>query len=496
MNKKIFIYFFFLLIWKTGLVFSLEQKSDFVSDRSIASVVQIGKTYDIYKVAGLPDNYEINIRNGKPNFGPGKVISKQEKFVNIGSGVIVSNDGWIFTNYHVAEDKIQVQLLEENGKVYQIVLVPKHPNYLLISTATVDEVSKYGKVKLRYLAESRVFDVSYSLDADIPYDVSVCKIIAKIDFYSEERGIKTSKLSESDVFPYAQLANPFTISRSDNALSSVGFPGIGPSESAVLTRGEFLGYENSKKSILNHSCLIAGGNSGGALFYKDKLIGINTWSFEDRGNTIAKAQPVTYWGWALAASRLWYEAKTLPVIQSVWLENDPSEDTYKKEVFLGLNIVSRTNENNKISQSEVYLFKKEVSLKEAKDYIELYRIMKAYETIHVLKKQGYDIAAIASYLKLSTDVVGQVVQMNQPAFFKNIKPELKKYIKIYQSKEFYSKNWQTNQNGQVILSVFPKGEFQVAVVKEGYEVGIFQFESGSDVFQGPYTLKMEPVERR
>lgn len=515
----------FILLLTTAFitpVFAQERDTNWVSAETVASVVAIGKIFNVYVVKGMPDGHEVTVNFGVPDFGGGIVINKINYFTNIGSGVIVSEDGWIFTNWHVTDDSISVYdkdqygqpFVDGSGNPIKQVLIPAHPGYVWISSTTPEEAKAGKHFSLRYLAEVVVTNSYISPGKYWGYDMAICKIIKYAEKTGDEMPREKGVISADEKIVYSGIDNPFLIDRiNEPGVASIGFPGIGPQEMQSITRGDFIGYESSNESILNHSCRIAGGNSGGGFYYKDKLIGINTWSTQDRGNTTSKAQPVTYFINPIAYCRLMIGEKenpaiaNLPDIEPDWVMQDPSDkDPYKNQVYLGLELVSASNENRKLDYSYLYFYKDGINVQQADEFIwfNLYYII--WDWSRILYNQYYitDDAAITEILLgiqyiqmfgLDPNELYSFVQDVRPLNedqFRNTYIDYADYIDIIKRNEFFAELYNADDFGRIMVPTQPNKKYKFTVIYSGFQQQEFEYMTNNNLIQGPFMVQVNP----
>jgi trypsin-like peptidase len=505
-HNRIHLKIVFALLTICLLPFSIyaEHSSDWISDRTIAAVVKLGKVYDYFIVEGMPDNYIVSIKYDTPDFGGGYVTRRERVFQNIGSGVIVSPNGWVFSNAHVANDMgqfgIEIQVIKgadgrpikKNGVSIKGVAIPVDEGYMWVSmTKEEDLKNNIRRSSLDYLARVIYVDSTFM---DFRRDRAVLKIVAHAKMNLEDNLPEPlDDISKSKSFPYVVQENPFDVSIRDPRIRSIGFPGIGPKDFPTITTGEYQGPESNQSSHILHTAFIAGGNSGGGLFYKDKLIGINTWSKPDpgTGRSISSAQPITYWGYPIAAVRLWENAEQLPDIPVQWLNADPSKDSYKNRVYAGFNILSRSNEAVKVKNTGLLVFKKGVDITMATQYIEFEKAIKTYYGIKMALARGVTISQIASRLEMDYNTVNALAAATEEQFNASLSVQQKQFLKILTNNEFYSAAVMIDNDGQAVISVPPDQDYKLAVVFNAQKIEIFDFTSGHEVIQGPWTIKVE-----
>ena len=271
--KRLSIFITFLLfLLAVGVQGYGQEETTFVSDETIASVVRLGKIVDLYQVTGMPPNHQVSINYDVPDFGGGKVVNRMRIHFDLGSGVIISEDGWIFTNAHVADDwtadSIQVyqEGTDDAGNPLYTVVIPAEPGYMWVTVATIDNIQKnVRKVELKYLCQTMYYDSDY---ANYDRDRAICKIIAHAEFTPnmDLPKVTTQWNAKTDKVPLSGIGDPFDIPIRKPDLTSMGFPGIGPQTFHTIFEGEFLSYDSDDRLYILHSAFISGGNSGGGIF--------------------------------------------------------------------------------------------------------------------------------------------------------------------------------------------------------------------------------------
>jgi hypothetical protein len=471
--------------------------SSFVSSPTIASVVRLGKIFDIFYVQNMPENHKITIDYGVPNFGGGTVAKRMKQFMDYGSGVIVTPDGWLVTNAHVADDwteeSIMTQDYKDNkGAKYKYVMIPAEPGYLWVTVSKESDVkNNVRKIELLYIAQTMYYDSDYM---NYDRDRSLCKIIgtAKLNPAAQLPEMVSEDLT-GITFPVSGLGNPFDLPIQDAYVTAMGFPGSGPQTFTTITKGEFMGYEYPDRSYLMHSAFISGGNSGGGLFFNDKLIGINTWDKSDAtGRHISIAQPITYFGQAFAYVNLWYGTKNLPEVDPSWISADPSTDAYKNKVYVGFDVVSSVNEKVALKDGYLMAFRKDIKKDQAYDYLDCTTLIQNYRSVQSLLGTGYDVPTIAIFLGIDTQDAQMYADMTEDELKASLNDEQTKFFAIMQKGEFVANYWNIDQYGQVLAAVPAGSDFSVTVLCNGYKETDYTFTSSKKTMQGPYVLKVLP----
>jgi len=209
------------LLAESGSVVQL-QMADFTiaSARSMPAVVHINTTR---KNSSAEDNRS-------QIFSYLEKDRSQQPVITSGSGVIISSDGYIVTNYHVVKDAKILQITLQNKKTYEAELVGRDPN----TDLALIKVNDYG----------------------LPY----------------------IRLGDSDRIKVGEwvlaVGNPFN-------LASTVTAGIISAKGRNL---DILDADNAIESFIQTDAVVNQGNSGGALVnINGELIGINTVIYSTQG---------------------------------------------------------------------------------------------------------------------------------------------------------------------------------------------------------------------
>lgn len=352
----------------------------------MASVVELSYFCVTYKARYVSESYKLAYKNGELDLGRGDLLSTGKELIKVGSGVIINPKGIIVSNAHVtraypcckSNDYNTVTIcvpalldmflkeasknLDGEGLEWEK-LSKLYPSLfdlrvMYVSTAKLVDIEKNDmKTSLKYAALITIDDEKDKVDDqttkksrddnDIyPKDRAILQLFANIDETVAQKDFDGAKELDDENFhmndlnlPYAKLGNPFDVSFTDNEVCSLGFPGVGDEERVAKTSGNFLGYLNKRQSCILHTTFISYGNSGGGLFYNDRLIGVNTWfSYKDSYHPVSVSQPITFWNEYFA-----FDADTNNLILDSWIKSDPSTADYKDECVL----VLTTNETDK-----------------------------------------------------------------------------------------------------------------------------------------------------
>lgn len=500
--KKASVILAFFGILLSPLSAQIEHEGDWFSTNTLSSVVKLGSILQVYEVEGLPDNYTYHTKGGEPDFGNAKVISSQTVFENYGSGVIISETGLIISNAHVtrAYAKPSIESLSESKSV-KLVIVNPLPYLMFVGVSDKERVEKGDDAqKLKYAA--------YVLDDDENFDNNkrdraVLQIVYSAQLGNDglpKIGEKVSNLK----IPCAVVGNPFRTSFVDKKVRAIGFPGTGDPNRSARTSGELLGYQDEDSSVILHTSYIAGGNSGGGLFHKNNLIGINTWDITGRqnpGRPVAGTQPITYWYDMLVKTAWIYPNIELPDGLSLeWISDDPSTEAYKDEVQVLLSFVSESNKNVPVTSGRLYAHRVDTDIADVFEYLAvaeklntaaaIVHYLKYYTVDDFVKKYAEDLKRLGinrAYVEKFQSVtnVGQIRDM--------LKPQHKAYFDEWKNETFYCKSVRLDdEDGRTTISVPKNSRLHLTyIADDGKTSTTFTLTAGDKYFQGPFTLSVK-----
>ena len=185
-----------------------------------------------------------------------------------GSGSIISADGLILTNAHVAEPEAE-GLAEQYAEDDQIL----NPDYVLVALTKGDDRPADPEYR------ARVVEADGHLDA------------AVIEIYADEDG---NELDEELQLPTMPVGDSDDLRTGDD-VTVLGFPGISQSGAVTITKGVISTFipsdEFGSRSEIDTDTRIAPGNSGGAAINNDaEIIGIPSAYFGDSGVPIVSGR--------------------------------------------------------------------------------------------------------------------------------------------------------------------------------------------------------------
>ena len=192
-----------------------------------------------------------------------------------GSGTIISSDGLILTNAHVAS--IHAPGLALYYDEIEFALTPE-PDELII--AMIDDESK--PPENRYIAEV--------VSSDGALDLALIQIVSRIN----GKPIDPESLN----LPYVELGDSDQVQLGET-VRIFGFPGIG-GETITFTQGIVSGFETQEdvgdRALIKTDTEISGGNSGGlAVNVAGEIIGVPTWTQSSgTGSVIGRLRSINF----------------------------------------------------------------------------------------------------------------------------------------------------------------------------------------------------------
>lgn len=484
-----------------------QNSSDWISEETVASVIKLSSLLSIYTIENLPDDYSYKTtENGEPDFENAIVKKTDYLLVSVGTGVIVTEKGLIMTNAHVTDayDKPEIEtklnpagkpMYDKDGKVIKTVIVNVNNNIMFVGLCTPEDLKKNNDCqKLSYMAEYVTGDVNYEKGYR---DRALLQITKKATMGEYGIPIIGEECSESEKFPFSELADPFEHSYLDTKVRAVGFPGVGDPNRSSKTAGEFLGYENESVSNILHTSWISNGNSGGGLFYKDKLIGINTW--DNRSNAsrpVAIAQPNTYWDELFAYYKYMYNDVEMPKYDYEWIEKDPSTDSYKNDVYIGVQLVEKRNSNKPITDGSIYIYDSKYSEDFVIDYIGYEKQFESsWEIVKLLWQ--YEIQDVVNSVGISEELAMDFKNLTKLEDMRSLLVDtVTPYYDLWCKKEFVYKKFDVHSNGKTFMVIPENTKFNLVYeTPDGTDSDTYILQTTSEKEQGPYTLKISADER-
>ena len=501
MKDKPFLIILLFFIMNVAVVYGESKASDWISDETVASVVKLSSLLKVYTVEGLADDYKFKTVNGKPDFGGAEVLLEEDDLVSVGTGVIVTPQGLIITNAHVFGAYIEPEivtkknpagkpLIGKSGKTVKYILVNQYPDHMFVGLCDVERLKKNDeKQRLAYVAEKIMWDSDYD---DYIRDRAVLQIVNEASMNEKQVPVIGKKCDDKLNLPYSRLSNPFEHDYLEKKVRAVGFPGVGDPNRSSKTSGELLGYEDEATSNILHTSWISNGNSGGGLFYKDTLIGINTWDNQSNpSRPVAIAQPNTYWNEAFAYTRYIFPEVKLPAYSFDWIKSDPSTEKYKDEVFVSVQLVHKEKTNKSVRSGLLVVFRDDITKGFLEDYIEKEsQFKRLWDIIELLWK--YNIDEVLEKISIDRELAYKLRSVTKRKELRQfLEDDIVAFYDLWCSNEFVYDVYKITDNGKAVLTVPKNSKLKlIYLYDDDTESKEYSLSIKADMEQGPFTIKI------
>lgn len=477
---------------------------DWFSVNTLASVVKLSSVITRYVVDGLPDDYAYATKNGKPDFGKATVVKQGDYFVGVGTGVVLTEEGLIISNAHVTEAYADPSIDDcvgpngepmkgKSGSKLKVVLVEKYPGYMFVGAAKKDSIAQGDdRQSLAYVAQVLLDDDDYENEIR---DRAVLKIIRYSSLDSDGLPVIGDKVVDAELhIPYSTMGDPFKTSYIDNKVRAIGFPGSGDPKRASKTSGELLGYQSEDSSAILHTSWISNGNSGGGLFYKDALIGINTWdNRKNESRPVGVAQPVTYWDEYFAIARWFIPSMKVPDFSYDWIIDDPSTDDYKKTAEVAFAVVSASDKKTPVTEGKLIAYRSDITIDDVNSYRD------AAKTFNALWKLACELwmepaEKVIAETGADPDIVNALKDIGSKKDLRKLmKDSVLPYYDIWAGDDFYYTIVSLGRiPGKAMLSLPKDVKVNIAYIDSEDNVqDPFVLKVTGAFEQGPYTLPVE-----
>ena len=256
----------------------------------------------------------------------GVLIKELKSEESVGSGTVVTREGLILTNFHVANFALEGESDLSEDKKGQLVfnkITPLNRGVMLVYE--LDSRDYLKEPSLKYQAKFLVGN------ADL--DIAVLKIHALAD---------GTPVSRSD-FAFVSLGNPYGIPEYA-PLNVIGYPGVvGGSVRPTVTNfsGYTKGVSGVRDGVFVTVSTISGGNSGGTALYQNRHVGIPTAGILGRptDTPFGLIHPVTWAIGSLAITSI-KDRQQIPEIDPTWVQSEHNSDITRTHIFLGGRILS------------------------------------------------------------------------------------------------------------------------------------------------------------
>jgi S1-C subfamily serine protease len=396
-----------------------------------------------------------------------------------GSGTVISKDGLIVTNFHVYSTLLDAEdrKLTEDGRT--LVRTVRTSREMLV--AEIDPKSPMEPPKVQYRAKL--------VAAHPERDIALLKISALAS---------GAPLSGAPRLATAVLGNPYAIPLGGE-LRILGYPGKG-GESVTPSRTEFAGYTRGVDYALDGSfktvSTIAGGNSGGAALYGERLVGIPTRVSDKRekGSDFGYIHPVTWAAWPLAVAAI-RDGQEIPRIERDWVQSPHNTDLTRIRVLVGGRVQSQMT-TQPVKKPRVVLYRPDRTLEQIDALqAELGGVMarlKAREMIDA----GMPAELVALLLRLPLQTVQDLAKGDAAA------PALSADAKKMLEGEFYAASAEAGEDGFFILPAPLRSTVKLSVRAEGFrpvaqdrKIGDAVHEHLGVIALTPEVMRPEPPRR-
>ncbi len=354
-----------------------------------------------------------------------------------GSGTVITEDGLILTNYHVASFDPSYEYDEANNVLS--VYYPASEELAVYELADNDlrkpPVLRYKAVRIGYNEER---------------DLAVLKITTDV---------QTSRPPQGE-FAYVALGNPYDIAF-NGKLTILGYPGKGGTGIIPLEgpfNGFYQGNDAAKNGSLTTVAAIAPGNSGGAALFRNRLVGVPTLGDNERGAFYGYLFPVTWAVRPLVEAKVFHGAK-IPDLDLKWLESEFNPDRSQHSTFVAGRLASAQS-NVALAEAVVILHRADRSLQQIQDLAEEFNALAQVQAIQNYFQQGTSVEDIAAQLQTEPQIIQSILRRGLDTFSSDVQRML--------NGEFFFNAATADANGFYIVDVPRNQALTMTVVKDGF----------------------------
>ena len=184
-------------------IYTLPKEALFSGNKALSALERISKESSNLTQAVLPSVVSINtagIANEQVRDIFGRTFIRQRNTSGEGSGVIVTKEGHIVTNYHVIENKDSLKVTLNNGKIYKASLIGEDPS-LDIAVLKLQSKDTFIPLSFGNSDKARVGELVFAIGNPFGYEGTVTQGIIS----AKERSLSES---QRDLLQISAAINP------------------------------------------------------------------------------------------------------------------------------------------------------------------------------------------------------------------------------------------------------------------------------------------------
>ncbi|MCL2133059.1 MAG: trypsin-like peptidase domain-containing protein [Bacteroidales bacterium] len=225
--------------------FAREEKSAFSTSGTAAALPDFIAAADktIHAVVHIRSEFRVRTRVyddyfGLFDFSPFSRRYREQSIMGYGSGVIISEDGYIVTNNHVVQDAAQIEVTLDNRHSYIARLVGADPS----SDLAVLKVEAQGLPFLSFANSDRVRIGEWVLAVGNPFNLTSTVTAGIVSAKARNINIISANLDDSPIESFIQTDAPINSGNSGGALVNARGELIGINAAIASNTGAYAGY--------------------------------------------------------------------------------------------------------------------------------------------------------------------------------------------------------------------------------------------------------------